>query len=423
MTEKKKTKELEAIEEIVRYLDEKVIGQDRAIRRIRKALFNVMAGINNANRPLGIFFFAGPSRTGKTLAAAALSEALAPLRREKFTAAYIPKLEELKQRFIKTKTDAEKINGKNANNSNLIIGLNKQIAGIEEDIKKLKKYQNKNGVDRQTEEDFNRYSPGLVRVDCGTLSFDEWSVSSLTSSPPGLVGSNKPGLLDPNVINDNWGCVILFDEIEKAHPAIYNLLLQIFDYGKLPLANARGTVDFTQSIIILTSNIGGREMEMVAKGKGKIGFKTGKEKGSKEVLKKSDRAYDICKEEYGRKFSREFRNRVDEFIAFNYLDAEAMKKIIKIELQKVQQTVNEKNLGFAIKYDDSVVDAFYKKLGHFEEQAAGIINLIKKEIRTPLSEMIVSGELAAADILEIRADADGKLRFSVNKPPIDGKKD
>lgn len=412
MTEKKKTKELEAIEEIVRYLNEKVVGQDRAVRRIRKALFNVMAGVNPSNRPLGIFFFAGPSRTGKTLTAAALSEALVPLRREKASAYHIAHLEALKQRLLKMNSDYEKSGDKSVEVLNLLAVLDKKIAEIEKDIKKAKKAGNSDGTQ---EDDFSKYAPGFIRIDCGTLSFDKWSATSLTAAPPGLKGCDRPALLDPNAINNNWGCVILFDEIEKAHPAIYDLLLQIFDYGKLPLASGIGTIDFTQSIIVLTSNIGGREMEMTAKGKGKIGFELRKkEKTDKAIHKKSDRAYEICKEEYNKKFSREFRNRIDEFIAFDYLDGEAMKKIIAIELGKVQQTVNERNLGFAIKYGDSVIEAILEKVEHFEEQAAEIVKLIKKEIRTPLSEMIVSGELSKGDFLDIRVE-NGELLFSVDK--------
>lgn len=414
MTEKKKTKELEAIEEIVGYLNEKVVGQDRAVRRIRKALFNVMAGVNHPNRPLGIFFFAGPSRTGKTLTAAALSEALVPLRREKAVPLRVVHLEALKQRLLKMKSDYEKSGDKTAEVLNFLVALDNKIAEIEKDIKKAKKTGNSDGTQ---EDDFEKYAPGFVRIDCGMLRFDEWSATSLTAAPPGLKGCDRPALLNPNAINNNWGCVVLFDEIEKAHPVIHDLLLQIFDYGKLPLASGNGTIDFTQSIIVLTSNIGGREMEMTAKGKGKIGFELRKkEKTDKAIHKKSDRAYEICKEEYGKKFKREFRNRIDEFIAFDYLDGEAMKKIIGIELQKVQQTVNERNLGFAIKCGDEVVEALLKKVEHFEEQAAEILALIKKEIRTPLSELIVSGELSKGDILEIRAGKDGELRFSVDKP-------
>ena len=168
----------------------------------------------------------------------------------------------------------------------------------------------------------------MVRIDMSEY-MEKFSVSRLIGAPPGYVGYEEGGQLSERVRRKPY-CVVLLDEIEKAHPDIFNLLLQVMDEGRLTDSNGR-MVDFKNTIVIMTSNVGSREMEEYGSG---IGFAT----AGKNV--KADRK-SVVEKAVKKAFPPEFINRVDAQVYFNSLDKEAIEKIIDIELKGLKARVQE----------------------------------------------------------------------------------
>ena len=210
----------------------------------------------------------------------------------------------------------------------------------------------------------------LLRFDMSEY-MERHSVSRLIGSPPGYVGFDQGGALT-EAVNKNPNSVVLLDEIEKAHPDIFNLLLQIMDYGKLTDHNAR-TVDFRNVILIMTSNIGAEYLD-----KNTIGFNN--------IQNKMDNDDQIK-----RLFTPEFRNRLDSIIKFEFLSKKVMKNIVEkainiLDGQLIEKKITIKLTKQAIKY---LIDKGYEpKYG-----ARPLARLIQKEIKEPLAEEILFGKL------------------------------
>ncbi len=216
----------------------------------------------------------------------------------------------------------------------------------------------------------------LIRMDMSEY-MEKFAVSRLVGSPPGYVGYEEGGQLT-EAVRKNPYSVILFDEIEKAHPDIFNLLLQILDDGRLTDGQGR-TVDFKNTIIIMTSNVGVSSLNQNPK----IGFGTGDVE--KEI---DDSNKEIINKAIKNAFAPEFLNRLDDIIMFNSLDKDAIKEITKILLEETKERL--KNLGIEINYNKRVVDllsegGFSKEYGLAEEILEGKlskdmkINLTVKE--------------------------------------------
>lgn len=230
----------------------------------------------------------------------------------------------------------------------------------------------------------------LVRIDMSEY-MEKFSVSRLIGAPPGYVGYDEGGQLTERVRRKPYA-VVLLDEIEKAHPDIYNLLLQVFDEGRLTDSNGRH-VDFRNTILIMTSNIGSRELKEFGTG---VGFVTSA-KGTEGATEERHRA--IIEKALGKTFNPEFLNRVDEQIVFNALDREDIHKIIDIELADLFARTEE--AGFVLSIPQATRDFVADKGFDPKYGARPLKRAIQRYLEDPLSEAIISRELKPGAKLEI----------------------
>ncbi|MDD5145701.1 MAG: AAA family ATPase [Candidatus Pacebacteria bacterium] len=243
----------------------------------------------------------------------------------------------------------------------------------------------------------------LVRLDMSEY-MEEHTVSKMIGSPPGYVGYEEGGQLTEKIRRRPYS-VILFDEIEKAHPKVFNILLQILEDGRLTDAKGR-TASFKNAILIMTSNIGS---EYIAK-MGSLGF-LGQEAGEKKESLK-DKVMDSLKEN----FRPEFLNRIDEIIIFNYLGRQEIKQIVDLELQKVASRLLEKRIE--IKVADSVKEFLAKEGFDQNLGARPLKRVIQRDVLDPLSMKIVAGEVNEGDRLFIDLEGD-KIKFSTQRDLMD----
>lgn len=222
----------------------------------------------------------------------------------------------------------------------------------------------------------------MVRIDMSEY-MEKFTASRLIGAPPGYVGFEEGGQLSEKVRRKPY-CVILLDEIEKAHPDIFNLLLQVLDEGRLTDSNGR-TVDFRNTILIMTSNVGSREADEFGSG---LGFATGA--GSSGNRKKS-----ILEKSIRRLFPPEFLNRIDEQIFFNPLSKEDLGKIVEIEMKDLRKRVAEAGYRLTISAPAKkiILDAgFDPAYG-----ARPLKRAIQKYIEDPVSEFIISDKTSGKD--------------------------
>ena len=243
----------------------------------------------------------------------------------------------------------------------------------------------------------------LIRMDMSEY-MEKFAVSRLVGSPPGYVGYEEGGQLTEAVRKHPYS-VILFDEIEKAHPDIFNLLLQILDDGRLTDGQGR-TVDFKNTIIIMTSNVGVSSLKQNAK----IGFGTGDVE--KEI---DDSNKEIINKAIKNAFAPEFLNRLDDIIMFNSLDKDAIKEITKIILDKTKQRLE--NLGIEINYNKRVVDLLSEGGFSKEYGARPLERHITNKIDNQLAEEILQGKLSKDMVINLTVK-EGKINFSNKKEKI-----
>lgn len=243
----------------------------------------------------------------------------------------------------------------------------------------------------------------LIRMDMSEY-MEKFAVSRLVGSPPGYVGYEEGGQLT-EAVRKNPYSVILFDEIEKAHPDIFNLLLQILDDGRLTDGQGR-TVDFKNTIIIMTSNVGVSSLNQNPK----IGFGTGDVE--KEI---DDSNKEIINKAIKNAFAPEFLNRLDDIIMFNSLDKNAIKEITKILLDETKQRL--KNLGIEINYNKRVVDLLSEGGFSKEYGARPLERHITNKIDNQLAEEILEGKLSKDMKINLTVK-EGKINFANKKEKI-----
>ncbi len=243
----------------------------------------------------------------------------------------------------------------------------------------------------------------LIRMDMSEY-MEKFAVSRLVGSPPGYVGYEEGGQLTEAVRKHPYS-VILFDEIEKAHPDIFNLLLQILDDGRLTDGQGR-TVDFKNTIIIMTSNVGVSSLNQNPK----IGFGTGDVE--KEI---DDSNKEIINKAIKNAFAPEFLNRLDDIIMFNSLDKDAIKEITKILLEETKQRL--KNLGIEINYNKRVVDLLSEGGFSKEYGARPLERHITNKIDNQLAEEILEGKLSKDMKINLTVK-EGKINFANKKEKI-----
>jgi ATP-dependent Clp protease ATP-binding subunit ClpC len=236
----------------------------------------------------------------------------------------------------------------------------------------------------------------LVRIDMSEY-MEKYAVSRLIGAPPGYVGYDEGGQLTERIRRKPY-TVVLLDEIEKAHPDIFNLLLQVFDEGRLTDSNGRH-VDFRNTIIIMTSNIGSRELKEFGTG---VGFAT-VSSGAAEAAE--NRRRHIIEKSLGKMFTPEFLNRVDEQILFNALDKEDIYKIIEIELADLYERIQ--HAGFRVIISQKAKD-FVASQG-FDPQygARPLKRAIQRYLEDPLSEAIIRMENTTGSELHVDLNPEG----------------
>ena len=242
----------------------------------------------------------------------------------------------------------------------------------------------------------------LIRVDMSEYT-ESFNVSRLIGAPPGYVGYEEGGQLTERVRRRPYS-IVLLDEIEKAHGNVFNLLLQVLDEGRLTDGNGR-FVDFRNTVIIMTSNAGTRQLKDFGRG---VGFNTS---SSSLMLNEQDKehARQIVQKALSKQFSPEFLNRLDEIITFDQLDLTAIKQIIDVELKGLYKRIGE--LGFQIELSDDA-KAFVAEKGYdVQFGARPLKRAIQSYIEDGISELIVNGDLPAGATIYINK-VDGKDELS-----------
>ncbi|WP_315788979.1 ATP-dependent Clp protease ATP-binding subunit [Fischerella sp. JS2] len=241
----------------------------------------------------------------------------------------------------------------------------------------------------------------MIRLDMSEF-MERHTVSKLIGSPPGYVGYDEGGQLTEAVRRRPY-TVLLFDEIEKAHPDVFNMLLQILDDGHLTDAKGR-KVDFKNTLIILTSNIGSRVIE---KGGGGLGFQFSED----EAEASYNRIRNLVNEELKNYFRPEFLNRLDEIIVFTQLKKEEVKQIAEIMLKEVAGRLTEK--GITLEVSDRFKERVLQEGYNPSYGARPLRRAIMRLLEDSLAEALLSGQIAEGDTAVVDVDDDGQVR--VNK--------
>ena len=290
----------------------KVIGQDKAIATLVKAIQRSRVGLKDPNKPIGTFMFLGPTGVGKTHLAKELAK--------------------------------------------LMFGS----------------------------------ADALIRIDMSEY-MEKFTVSRLVGAPPGYVGYEEGGQLTEKVRRKPYS-IVLLDEIEKAHPDVFNILLQVMDEGRLTDSYGR-TVDFKNTIVIMTSNIGTRQLKEFGKG---IGFaaqvRTDDKEYSRSVITKA----------LNKSFAPEFINRLDEIITFDQLDLNALTRIIGIELKGLYSRVE--HIGYKLVIDEDAKKFVATKGYDVQFGARPLKRAIQNNLEDGISELILGSEMAAGDTIKVSYD-------------------
>ena len=233
----------------------------------------------------------------------------------------------------------------------------------------------------------------MIRIDMSEY-MEKYSVSRLVGAPPGYVGYEEGGQLTEKVRRRPYS-IVLLDEIEKAHSDVFNLLLQVMDEGRLTDSNGR-TVDFKNTVIILTSNIGTRQLKEFGKG---IGFaaqlRTDDSEYSRSVITKA----------LNKSFAPEFINRLDKIITFDQLDVEALSKIIDIELKRLYQRME--SIGYKLRIDDDAKRYVAEKGYDVQFGARPLKRSIQSNLEDGLAELILNEEPQNGDVIHVSLKPSG----------------
>ena len=295
-------------------LRKRIVGQDKVITMLSKAIQRTRAGLKDPNRPIGSFIFLGPTGVGKTQLAKEL-------------AAYLFEDEE-----------------------------------------------------------------ALIRIDMSEY-MEKFAVSRLIGAPPGYVGYEEGGQLTEKVRRHPYS-VVLFDEIEKAHPDVFNILLQILDEGRITDSLGR-KIDFKNTILIMTSNIGARQIRHG----GGIGFSKGDEKSDYDTMKNR------IMEEVKRLFNPEFMNRVDEIVVFRHLHKEDMVKIVDIVVDEMLDKVSDRDIEILLTKGakEFIADKGFDPVFG----ARPLKRTVQKYIEDPIAEEMLKGNFSDGSHIQVKKKGDG----------------
>jgi len=316
--------EEEKFRNLEKYLSEKVVGQEQAVRSLARAIRRGRVGIGDPNRPIGSFLFLGPTGVGKTELARALAE--------------------------------------------FLFGSKER----------------------------------MIRIDMSEFR-ERHTAARLIGAPPGYVGYGQGGELTEK-IRANPYSIVVFDEMEKAHPEVLNLLLQIMEEGELTDGQGR-TSNFRNAVIILTSNVGADLIK-----KGELGFSS---EGSEAHEGLKERLLNHLKE----RVPPEFLNRLSEVIVFRPLDRRDILRIVSLRLEELGQRLRSR--GLIVKFTPKVYDILAAEGFSEEYGARALQRVIERRIEAPLSEKIVEGEISEGDTIKVRASG-GKIVLEKADVKTDG---
>ncbi|ARN71288.1 Clp protease ClpC [Nonlabens tegetincola] len=307
------TQEMKKLSNLNETIGSSVIGQEKAVKQVVKAIQRNRAGLKDPNKPIGSFIFLGQTGVGKTQLAKVLSKEL---------------------------FDSEN---------------------------------------------------SLIRIDMSEY-MEKFAISRLIGAPPGYVGYEEGGQLTEKVRRKPYS-VVLLDEIEKAHPDVFNMLLQVLDDGYITDSLGR-KIDFRNTIIIMTSNVGARQLKDFGSG---VGFGTAARKSAAD-----ENARSVIQAALKKTFAPEFLNRIDDVIVFNALEREDIHKIIDIELEKL--LVRIKDLGYELKLSEKAKDYIADKGFDKQYGARPLKRAIQKHIEDTLAEEIVNNQLQEGDSISMDLD-------------------
>ncbi|MGL5786934.1 MAG: ATP-dependent Clp protease ATP-binding subunit [Bacteroidales bacterium] len=240
-------------------------------------------------------------------------------------------------------------------------------------------------------------SDALIRIDMSEY-MEKFSVSRLIGAPPGYVGYEEGGQITEKVRRKPYS-VVLLDEIEKAHPDVFNLLLQVFDEGRLTDSLGR-QVDFKNTVLIMTSNIGTRQLKDFGRG---VGFTTPNDKSAKEFSR------GVIQKALNRAFAPEFINRIDDIIMFDQLNQDSILKIIDLELKSFYKRMKELDYELEITHEAKV---FIAKEGYdVQFGARPLKRAIQKYLEDGMAELILSSDMKPGEKIMVSMD-ENELKFS-----------
>jgi ATP-dependent Clp protease ATP-binding subunit ClpC len=306
-----------------------------------------------------------------------------------------------------------KIIGQNEAIENVVKAIRRNRVGLKDPSKPIGSFiflgptgVGKTQLTKALSEEMFDSQDALIRLDMSEY-MEKFAVSRLIGAPPGYVGYEEGGQLTEQVRRKPYS-VILLDEIEKAHPDVFNMLLQALDDGQMTDSLGR-KISFKNTIIIMTSNIGARQLKDFGQG---IGFNTSAKKDniashSKGVIEKALK----------RAFSPEFLNRIDDVVVFNSLDKENINKIIDIEMDSLLKRIF--TLGYSVKISKQVKDFIADKGFDAKFGARPLKRAIQKYFEDPLSEEIISAQIKEGDAIKVSLNKDkSALEMKITKPKV-----
>jgi len=240
----------------------------------------------------------------------------------------------------------------------------------------------------------------MIRIDMSEF-MEKFAVSRLVGAPPGYVGYEEGGMLTEKVRRKPYS-VILFDEVEKAHPDVFNLLLQVLDEGQMTDSMGR-KIDFRNTVIIMTSNIGSRQLKEFGTG---VGFGT----NTKEVNRERD-SKQVIETQLRKFFSPEFLNRIDDVVVFNSLEKEEIIKILDVRMAKMLKRIGE--IGYRVSLSDGAKVFLADKGFDADFGARPLQRALQKFLEEPLAEQVLQGNLKEGDELVVdHAEGTEELNFT-----------
>jgi ATP-dependent Clp protease ATP-binding subunit ClpC len=238
----------------------------------------------------------------------------------------------------------------------------------------------------------------MTRIDMSEYQ-EKFSVTRLIGAPPGYIGYDEGGQLTERVRRRPYS-IILLDEIEKAHADVFNLLLQVTDEGRLTDGNGR-LIDFRNTVIIMTSNVGSRQLKDFGRG---VGFSTQMEFDDKEHSRS------VIQKALNKTFSPEFLNRIDEIVTFDTLDTEALRTIADLEVDKLIQRLA--GLGISVNVDEPARDYIARKGYDPQYGARPLKRAVQTYLEDELSEMLIEDSLEGEQTINVAHDKEGdKLKY------------